>query len=209
MNRRKSGVSALKAPFVVTVAIGAIAGCGGTTSNADDPSETTNTDGGLPDARAPRIDRKSPVPKPMCPASPQDGAACEYSGDGCPAYRQCYSSSVPVTARCVGGRWQLGPIGCNPPPPPCPIAMPEIGSACSYVFAAPYCTYATRCGGTVGVTCRGSRWDFSSTTADERGGIDPACLMPPIPDGGPVPTDAAVAPDASPLPDGAVPEDGP
>jgi hypothetical protein len=108
---KRSRLSRLRAPFVVTV-IGsgfAFAGCG------DPPNVATN----------------SPEVKLRCPQTvPASGEGdCGEPGLKC-KYGDC--GGHPTTeAFCQNdGTWKLTVISCNPPPVQCPASVPAAGTAC-------------------------------------------------------------------------------
>lgn len=151
MARTRSRIEKLRAPFVVTVALGATA-CGGV-STAHDPNAKplTGADGGPSSTSCPTV-------------APVKGDPCEVpSGMTCSREATC-SDPAGYDATCVSGVWQVQPayIACNPPPPPssiCPVAQPGTGDYCNYV--GPECQYGSSvCAGIplYGATCQASQW---------------------------------------------------
>lgn len=140
--------SKVRAPFVVTAAVAALAGCG---ARIDEPSATK--DGGVETSTDDGVD-------PGCPSvTPRHGDVC--SGDmSCEYGARCYDTPT-TTARCTEGKWSVSHMSCNPPPPPrCPTSEPSAGAACG-VDTGMRCTYPDPCG-PKGVTidwfCKDGRW---------------------------------------------------
>lgn len=149
-------------PFVVTVALGAAAGCGGTVTErggeSDGTGGTSGSGGGNGPSRGGQDERggTSPIgsggqyelggataaagggnpPYPpvdtVCPPVPPGGGSCNYVGPPC-GYYDCYGRPA-TAAACVNGVWSVSTSSCNPPPPlePCPMVVPQPGLYCNH-----------------------------------------------------------------------------
>ncbi|MGK3993143.1 hypothetical protein [Sorangium sp. So ce1024] len=75
-----------------------------------------------------------PPPPPACPeAMPAPGDPCSRNGELC-SYNSLPDCPEPTVLGCDDGAWSVTvAVFCNPPPPPpgCPVEVPEVGSACS------------------------------------------------------------------------------
>jgi hypothetical protein len=117
-----------------------------------------------------------PPPDTVCPSdTPISGTYCNYVGPDC-TYGDCYGEATEY-ARCTGNAWTVTTASCNPPPPDCPLDLPQNGAACSTSGMCPYPWNS--CGTLVYATCDGDTWQV------DLGGCDP------YPDAGPSDRDAA------------------
>jgi len=132
----------LKQAFLVTVAAAVTAtgaaACGNAVSFPEDEEEvilepcTGDCQGGCPSAK------------------PEDGSICFGEGLTCYYGDVCEES----TATCDGGTWDVQDFtgSCNPPPPECPAAQPEVGEICEYQPDS-WGGYADWCGYAVQTPC--------------------------------------------------------
>lgn len=140
--------SALKKPFVKTVASvamlgGAAAGCTGTEADVitNPPPKTTS-----------------------CPETKPTEGACDLpAGTSC-GYDDCYGTPS-TKVSCEDGEWSFSTRSCNPPEPSCPEAAPTEGSACS---TEPYeCNYGDCYGApTTTASCKDGTWELSTRTCN-------------------------------------------
>lgn len=164
-----SGRSKPRSPFVITVAVAALASaCGGSTASDGGGS------GGVGGAT-------TNPPPPNCPvgvpttgsACPEVGAVCEYfSTDGC-------GQTATTEATCKPEGWSVfgSASSCNPPPPPladCPSVEPTLGQYCN-VVAGKTCAFPGLCC-SAEYTCQAQSWVDVSPSCNP-----PAALCPGSP----------------------------
>jgi hypothetical protein len=141
MARLGSRIRHFRAPVVITVALGAMPGCGGKAGgDAEGNTKQLTT----------------------CPADPPaEGAVCDYRGPAC-EYQGCGAK----TATCRDGAWRVYEMSCNPPPPNrCPEQVPEHGAPCDY--QGPACDYGDCYGNpTHRATCAGNTWNIAQATCN-------------------------------------------
>jgi hypothetical protein len=160
----------LRAPFVVTFSVSALAAaaCGGkeegpTPGGSNPPAQFPDAG---PDGAATGCPATAPEPATACdlPSS----VYCDYPTGPCSSGPSYY---------CESGTWRQ--IFSNPPAQVCPATLPQAGSSCSSCTTSLQCTYpALPCGGQpteVTAMCVNESWAVSISTCNP-----PA----PIPDAG-------------------------
>jgi hypothetical protein len=165
MANLRSRIRHLRAPVVVTIALGAVAGCSGKTVGGN---------------------RGNPA---SCPSDvPAAGADCDHDGPAC-KYGDCYGDPT-ETATCESGAWAVSITTCNPPPPDvppvkppaqkpsppdpdatCPLEVPQPGTPCSFGDGGG-CRYGSGCSPQI-ATCWSRVWEVAPAPSD--------CNPPPPP----------------------------
>ncbi|MFO0608393.1 MAG: hypothetical protein U0324_34825 [Polyangiales bacterium] len=155
----------LRAAFVVTVVGAAMEGC--SLTSTDPP-----TSGG--DASCPM---SAPMSGEAC--SLPEETTCSWGGVPCPPW----GPSGP-TGRCVGGRWSVFEVSCNPPrvsgdggdvptdeaPPQCPSSVPTQGASCDARLTGP-CNYTgAPCppfgGAPISASCTSTGWQVTEVSCN-------------------------------------------
>ncbi|NRA34192.1 MAG: hypothetical protein HRU17_12705 [Polyangiaceae bacterium] len=168
MSRKRSRISSLKAPFVVTVAVVGM-GAGGCTGNSDS-APTGNTANSANPAECPTLE---PTGDAVCAVAAD--VACNYNN----------GQGQGTNANCAEGKWVVNTyedtLTGNPPEPEpmCPDAAPTSGDLCWYYGES--CGYGD-CYGTptTDASCVDGSWLVSIMS----------CNPPmPEPDSGPIELD--------------------
>ncbi len=75
---------------------------------------------------------KCNLPPPQCPTTaPTTGTPCMDEGFQCTYSTDPNGCCPPAQATCSCGVWQTSVSTCNPPPPACPVGIPQNGASCA------------------------------------------------------------------------------
>jgi hypothetical protein len=107
-----------------------------------------------------------------CPSTaPVAGAACAASaGKLCSYTKGCCTDDY----QCFQGKWASVPVSCNPPPPICPTAPPQPGTACDPCASTGECSYDTcsTLGKLTKASCVSGSWAVTGSACAADAGTD-------------------------------------